>query len=175
MPKMLYTLRCAPCYNSNILSEYDLVIHNTLQSIMNVNLTDDAWSQATLPVSSGGLGIRLANDLALPSFLSSTAGSAALCLELLPSRLHSSSATEDSLYITASLQWQSRSGTTVPEQSMAGIQKAWDKDKPLVAKKSELVLSAAQTQAGRARLIAAAAPHSGDFLHAFPAHQSALA
>ena len=35
-------------------------------------------------------------------------------------------------------------------------------------KKSELVLSAAQTQAGRARLIAAAAPHSGDFLHAVP-------
>lgn len=29
-------------------------------------------------------------------------------------------------------------------------------------------MSAAQTQAGRARLIAAAAPHSGDFLHAVP-------
>ena len=35
-------------------------------------------------------------------------------------------------------------------------------------RKLEEVLSAARTQVGRARLIAAAAPHSGDFLHAIP-------
>ena len=37
-----------------------------------------------------------------------------------------------------------------------------------MSRKLEEVISAAQTQAGRARLIAAAAPHSGDFLHAIP-------
>ena len=39
---------------------------------------------------------------------------------------------------------------------------------PLVNQKREEVLSAAQSPVGRARLIAAAAPHSGDFLHAVP-------
>jgi len=49
---------------------------------------------------------------------------------------------------------------------MAGVQKACDM--PIVNRKREELLSAAQNQAGRARLIAAAAPHSGDFLHAVP-------
>jgi hypothetical protein len=49
---------------------------------------------------------------------------------------------------------------------MTGVQKAWDM--PIMNRKREELLSAAQNQAGRARLIAAAAPHSGDFLHAVP-------
>jgi hypothetical protein len=31
-------------------------------------MTESAWSQATLPVSSGGLGVRIASELALPAF-----------------------------------------------------------------------------------------------------------
>ena len=51
-------------------------IKQTLQVIINVDLSEAVWGQATLPVSSGGLGVRLATDLALPAFLSSVAGSA---------------------------------------------------------------------------------------------------
>jgi hypothetical protein len=43
-------------------------------------------------------------------------------------------------------------------------QKAWDG--PLIAVKSDDVLQAAKTQVGRARLIAAAAPHAGNYLNA---------
>jgi hypothetical protein len=46
------------------------------------------------------------------------------------------------------------------------MQKAWDL--PLVSRKLEIVKSAAQNQVGLARLIAATAPHSGDFLNAIP-------
>jgi hypothetical protein len=69
MPKLIYTLRCAACYKSTVLAEYDANIHNTLQLILNIDLSEAAWSQATLPVASGGLGVRLATDLALPAFL----------------------------------------------------------------------------------------------------------
>ena len=62
-PKLLYTLRCAACYKSVLLLEYDNVIQQTLKIVLNVDLTETVWRQATLPVSSGGLGVRLATDL----------------------------------------------------------------------------------------------------------------
>lgn len=68
MPKLLYTLRCAACYKSTVLSEYDAVVRHTLKAVLNVDLTEAVWNQASLPVSSGGLGVRLATDLALPAF-----------------------------------------------------------------------------------------------------------
>jgi hypothetical protein len=67
IPKPIHTLRSAPCYTSQLLVEYDSVIRSTLESIMNVSLSDDAWEQATLPVANGGIGVRRATDLALPS------------------------------------------------------------------------------------------------------------
>ena len=165
-PKLLYTLRCAACYKSSVIPEYDIVIKQTLRAVLNVDMSDSVWNQAVLPVSSGGLGVRLAADLALPAFLSSVSGASELIVRLLPSRLHNSSAERDSLYVAACQQWQSLCNSAVPDPTSIGIQKAWDA--PLVDKKREMVLSAAQNQVGRARLIAAAAPHSGDFLHAVP-------
>jgi hypothetical protein len=56
---------------------------------LNVDLSDVTWKQATLPVASGGLGVRLAVDLALPAFLSfGVNGASELTLRLIPSRLH---------------------------------------------------------------------------------------
>ena len=52
MPKLLYTLRSAPCHQSSILMQYDTVIRQTL--ILNLDLTESVWNQATLPVSRGG-------------------------------------------------------------------------------------------------------------------------
>ena len=79
-----------------------------------------------LPVSIGGLGIRLASDLALPAFLPSVNGASELILKLLPSSLHAASANCDPLCIVASLEWQTRCNSTVPDPVVVGIQKAWD-------------------------------------------------
>jgi len=166
LPKLLYTLRCTPCYKSDVLTEYDTVVRHTLKTVLNVDLTAAVWNQATLPVSSGGLGVRLATDLALPAFLSSINGASDLIMQLLPSRLHVTAGISDPICVEASLEWQTRCSSAIPDAGRAAIQKAWDK--PLVSRKLEGVMSAAQTQVGRARLIAAAAPHSGDFLHAVP-------
>ena len=115
IPKLLYSLRCAACYNSSILPEYDEVIRQTLKFILNVDLSDVIWDQATLPVSSGGLGVRLTVDLALPAFLSSVNGALELTLRLIPSRLHAVSGNCDPVYVAACLEWQTRCGAAVPD------------------------------------------------------------
>jgi hypothetical protein len=54
-PKLMLTLRSAPCYSRQLLTEYDDVIRSTLQHFINVKLSDDAWNQATLLVANDGL------------------------------------------------------------------------------------------------------------------------
>ena len=54
---------------------------------MNIRLEADSWTQATLPVSQGGLGIRLASDLALPAFVASARGSSLGAEALLPAEV----------------------------------------------------------------------------------------
>ena len=103
--------------------------------------------------------------MALPAFLFSINGASDLTLKLLPSRLHTVSGSSDPICTAACLEWQTLCDAAVPDSVRAGVQKAWDE--PVVSRKRD-VLSAAQSQAERARLIAAAAPHSGDFLHAIP-------
>ena len=84
IPKLSYTLRTSPCYTHQLLAEYDAIIQSTLESIMNVTLSGDAWEQSTLPVANGGIGVRRATDVALPAYLSSVTGSHALVIQLLP-------------------------------------------------------------------------------------------
>ena len=132
MPKLLYTLRSAPCYQSSILIQYDTVIRQTLQLILNLDLTESVWNQAMLPVSKGGLGVRLATDLALPAFLSSVAGASTLTVRLLPNCLHDTSGLQDIFYTTSCIEWQTRCNSELPDTDKIGSQKAWDS--PLVSK-----------------------------------------
>ena len=70
IPKLLYFLRSAPCFKSPaLLEEYDTVMRNCLEKILNVQLDKDKHLQGSLPVKWGGLGISRATDLALPAFL----------------------------------------------------------------------------------------------------------
>ena len=165
LPKLQYILRCAPCYKSQILQRYDNSIRETLQLILNIELSDSAWNQATLPVKNGGIGIRLAKQVALPAYLSSIASSDQLILQFLPARLHSTAGSNDQLFTDAVDTWRKRAGGMELPQ-LAINQKAWDM--PLVGIAMDKVLSCAPNQAGIARLTAASAPYSGAFLQALP-------
>ena len=84
LPKIMYLLRCAPCFMCpDTLERFDLMLRSSLQAVLNVTLNDRAWEVATLPVRLGGLGIRKASDLAVPTFLSSAFGSNAVAGTLL--------------------------------------------------------------------------------------------
>lgn len=72
--KLLYTLRSAPRFADGSLGlQYERVIEMTLQSLVNIDLSASVASltQAVLLVSAGGLGIRMATDIALAAFMSS--------------------------------------------------------------------------------------------------------
>ena len=72
LPKLLYILRSSPVYQEEeVLSQFDNIIREAFVSITNVPFTEDSWTQATLPIHLGGIGIRRAQDVALPCYISS--------------------------------------------------------------------------------------------------------
>jgi len=73
IPKLLYLLRTSDCGDNLLLSEFDNTLRSGLTSILNVDLSENQWTQASLPVGDGGLGIRSAQMLAPSSFLASAA------------------------------------------------------------------------------------------------------
>jgi len=163
LPKLQYTLRCSPCFTSPVIARYDECIRTTLELILNVQLADKAWQQASLPVSAGGLGVRTVDQIALPGFLSSIIGCTDLCQKLLPSRLQSATGIMDKHFINGCELWKTRTTATPPFDFR---QKKWDL--PLVEAASSLLLTTAPNQAAVARLTAVSAPHAGAFLHAIP-------
>ena len=72
MPKLTYFLRSSPCFlMPNILEEFNNVIKDSVVNILNISLSDLAHSQLTLPIAKGGLGLRLATEIAISGYLSS--------------------------------------------------------------------------------------------------------
>ncbi len=65
LPNLLYVLRTAPCFQSATLRSYADCLHGILGCVTNTFLEPggSAWSQATLPVKLGGLGIRSAVEI----------------------------------------------------------------------------------------------------------------
>ena len=55
MPKLLYILRTSPCANNPLLQKFDMMLKNALKTILNVQLSDTQWKQASLPVHMGNL------------------------------------------------------------------------------------------------------------------------
>ena len=55
------------------MREFDNTLRSGLTSILNVDLSENQWTQASLPVGDGGLGIRSAQMLAPSAFLASAA------------------------------------------------------------------------------------------------------
>ena len=85
IPKLLYILRTAPMWKIHEgLNTFDETVRQALQSVCNINMVNSTWTQATLPTSKGGLGVRRASDLALPAFLASCYGTHDLVSSLLP-------------------------------------------------------------------------------------------
>jgi len=87
MPRWLHFLRTSPCSRLPILQMLDDV-QRTLSAITHVVFLDTSWTQATLPVRWGGLGVKSMVDLAPRAFLASSCLVRPLVLSLLaPSAL----------------------------------------------------------------------------------------
>ena len=89
VPKLLYTLRSAPCFFQNeLLQKIDTTVINSLESICNVRFDSCAQIQAFLPVKLGGLGIASVMQLAPAAFLASVTGCRTLMQTLLNSQMN---------------------------------------------------------------------------------------
>ena len=82
----------APCFLSSSLKIYDDELRATICSYFNIQMAESypSWTQSTLPVCHGGLGIRSAVQLAPSAFLASAAASCRLAHLILPSNMQPS-------------------------------------------------------------------------------------
>ena len=67
-PVILHVLRSSPCFGHPSVPHFDQILRNGLERIVNCEIGDLAWSQASLPIRYGGLGIRSVVVLALCLF-----------------------------------------------------------------------------------------------------------
>ena len=165
IPKLLYSLRTSPCFLSSNLKSYDVVLRSILSGITNTHFNEDdpAWTQASLPVKFGGLGIRSAVQLAPSAFLASAAGSSDLVHDILPPHLQNTPLPnlDDALLL-----WSQGHDQSPPVGPASHRQKAWDT--PKVSAVADALLDNAPDPTSRARLLAASAGESGVWLNAPP-------
>jgi hypothetical protein len=162
--KLLHIMRSSPCAGHDLLLDIDILLHQCLNDIANVNISIDEWKQACLPVSAGGLGIRSVTAIALPAFLASEHSTQHLQNKLLE---HSTIDTYDKHLTQLTTIWLSSHPTSVPPAGpQATKQRYWDK--PSVDSTYSELLASQPDEYNRARLLASAAAHSGDWLYALP-------
>ena len=83
-PKIAFALRtCPPVFLWETLKLFDSQVYNNLSSILGTDMEAQAWLQATLPLSMGGVGITSALSKAIPAFLGSVAQSMNLQRQIL--------------------------------------------------------------------------------------------
>jgi hypothetical protein len=74
LPKFAFSLQtCDPIHHAASFRSFDGIICDSLSIILGKTMDDHQWTQATLPVSLGGLGIRSAAAHAVASYTSSVA------------------------------------------------------------------------------------------------------
>jgi len=67
-----------PSVSHPSLTRFDALLRGTVKQITNSDLSEIQWTQASLPVRDGGLGIRRVSSLALPAFVASAASTLSL-------------------------------------------------------------------------------------------------
>ena len=163
LPKLQHNLRSSFCANHQALLEFDDLVRECLRSILNVSLDDEQWSQASLPVKNGGLGIRKAIQIAPSAYLASASGSTSLVSSILPLRLQG---VPDPWIDQAMAAWMALGGSTPPSGASIGSQRVWDQE--IVRKTFIQLIALAPDDYTRARLLAVSSPHAGDWLNAPP-------
>jgi len=167
-PRLMYLLRTAPCTGSPALPAFDAVLRESLSTTLNIDLDDDRWTQASLPVRWGGLGIRSVVSLAPSAYLASAASTVELTSSLLPTRLRD--VVDSGIAIAMSTWTKLASSSTIvsadPSPPVTQVQRVWDNRCCQV--QADLLLHSAHDAVDRARLLASRASGSGDWLGALP-------
>lgn len=162
-PRLMYLLRSAPVYKQpSALQKIDELVRGALTEASNVNISGPAWKQATLPLRLGGLGVRAVESLALPCYVASLGAALPLVRTIYP---HLTESVAPASLLSALQNFSKITGISeLPEITSAG-QRVWDSLSSQVSR-DQLLRDANQLH--RARLEAAAQPHTASWLQAVP-------
>ena len=131
----------------------------------NVSISEDSWKQASLPVRKGGLGIQNLTSIVLPCYISSLHISSSLVQKItrhqLTGRLPELNMAKKALSSKCGIS----DPADIPTGEQALKQRSWD---DLICNIEFNDLTNSANQVHSARLLAAAAPHTGAWLQALP-------
>lgn len=162
-PRAIYLLRCSPLWkHPNLLLSLDESIQCTLSSVLNCHFDSKSWTQASLPIRFGGLGIRSIKNLSLPAFLSSVHSTLSLTTKII---LPSLGGVEVSCLSEARNAW-SAICPNCDLPTLPNSQRHWDE--PLCKMTFSTLLESAVNDTERARLLAVSEREAGFWLHAIP-------
>ena len=163
IPKFNYFLRTSPCLlKSDTLEKIDKIVKESLENILNIDLHERAYDQATLPIAMGGLGFRPATEVALAGFLSSVCASKSISRSLLPPSYEEP---VNRLWESACTLWKQKSHQNdIPEITI--YQSTWDKE--LYDYRYQNLLHSSPDNFERARLLAVSSKSASDWLYAVP-------
>jgi hypothetical protein len=159
-PRVQHLLRCSPSANNPALQTFDNHLNSAVSNITNSALSNTQWLQASLPIKHGGLGVRRVSSLAIPAYLASAASTLPLQEQIL-GLFPCSTDTYFEAYLS---QWSTSTGF-LPDP-LPGKQSSWDW--PGIQADRALIEASFVEPSQRARFLASAAPHSGDWLLALP-------
>ena len=155
--------RTAPCFLRPAVEVYDSLLRRVLGDIAYVYFQEDGtWTQASLPVGAGGIGVRKVAHLAPSAFLASAAGCSELVTQILPLQMQGILNPSRDAALTA---WQHGHDEVPPSGAASHRQKAWDD--PLIQDTYDALMMAASNPSTRARLQAVASKEAGAWLTAF--------
>ncbi len=161
-------LRTFPCFRSYALNRYDIGLQKIFSAVTDIPLepSSAAWSQATLPIRLGGLGVQSAVRTAASAFLASSHASSDLVNAVLPSNHRSSS----SLLDEATTSWSQSHATPPPEGTRACRQKYWNAPRDIAA--AEVLVKS--NEESSVKLLALSTRKSRAWLHKPPASTTFL-
>ena len=166
LPKFVFILRtCPPSFIKDAIKSLDTTLYASVSEIVGAPLSDWAWQKATLPVSLGGLGFRLASSHASAAFISSVLKSAHLVAEILNRSPPPSPHSSDALLLLASAvdrpDWSSIEDIDVP---VPQCHLSWAIDQA----RFESFLQKAPDVRSRALALSSSIRHAGDWLNVVP-------
>ena len=159
IPKLTYLLRSTGYFkHKHLLNSIDEDIRTTLETICNSKFDVDKWELISLPVRCGGLGIRKATEICLPSFLSSV-NSVINLVTLIYPELSDEKMVAD--YAIALEDW-STSLSSIPADMSS--QRSWD----IISTSEKITNISFKSDLDKARYLASTMAESNFWLAALP-------
>jgi hypothetical protein len=172
LPKFAFSLRTCSFHKvRKAIRNFDEAQRKTLEEILGGPLTNDQWSQASLPVKMGGMGLRTATSHATAAYLGSTTASKGLVKSIIGNNsaepIDQQANVDELRSLTDKVGWVTVNDIDVPI-TQKKLSEAID-----VTKKGRL-LESMTTDREKARLLSVMTPHSGDWLQVIPSSSLGL-